>query len=174
MKALTTSLPTRDISDSPISTLAAQACLRGLAGSEVSPPSKGKPGNIGAPSPVNGCLASLSKALHMVGWQEPYSPQAVCSIDRSALIKTTTRSVAVCANRTQVRPLLGRIASRSLEMLDERAYQHWYSRYGVEDEDFQAAVESIRRVSEEYKSLAASDPAGSTKLSAAQRRIRDA
>jgi ribonucleotide reductase alpha subunit len=59
-------------------------------------------------------------------------------------------------------------------MLDERAYQHWYSRYGVEDEDFQAAVESIRRVSEEYKLLAASDPAACTKLSAAQRRIRDA
>jgi hypothetical protein len=61
-----------------------------------------------------------------------------------------------------------------MEMLKERAYQHWYSRYGIEDEDFVAALESIRRVMEEYKLLASVVPNGSSKLSAANRRIRDA
>lgn len=166
VKSLTSTLPTRDLNDTAISTLAAQAWLRGLVSKEVTSSSSAPP----ASPTVEGCTQAIHRALQPVSWQKPSPPEVICSMNRGA--SQARRAAAVCANRTHIEPVLGAIAARCGVMLKARAYQHWYSRHGIEDEDFDAALETLHRVQEQYRE--AGRPEGrEVGCTSALRRIRD-
>jgi hypothetical protein len=59
--------------------------------------------------------------------------------------------LAVCANRTHMSSTITKVLRRAEEMSAHGAYLHWYTRHGIEEEDFAAAFEGLRRVKEEYE-----------------------
>ncbi|KAK6327111.1 hypothetical protein J4Q44_G00027560 [Coregonus suidteri] len=46
--------------------------------------------------------------------------------------------------------LLGHVVQRAGEMLQARAYLHWYQHYGVEEQDFQQALDTCSAAMQEY------------------------
>lgn len=67
-------------------------------------------------------------------------------------ISLSTRMLTVCSNHSSVTRLLGCVVQRATEMLDARAYLHWYERHGLEMEEFQQALNTLSGLMEEYES----------------------
>lgn len=62
----------------------------------------------------------------------------------------SSRLLSVCSNHSSVSCLLGHVVQRAVEMLKARAYLHWYQHYGVEEQDFQQALDACSAVMQEY------------------------
>jgi hypothetical protein len=66
-----------------------------------------------------------------------------------------------------------KVLERAEDKVRARAYTHWYSRHGLEEQDWQAAFEGLRRVAEAYRELGAAAGGGRAVPSRPLRRIRD-
>ena len=104
----------------------------------------------------------LPRALLLAPWRQQYQAQAIETIyslssssppssSSSFPISSTSRGLAVCANRTHMSSTITKVLRRAEEMSAHGAYLHWYTRHGIEEEDFAAAFEGLRRVKEEYE-----------------------
>ncbi|KAI4885566.1 hypothetical protein NFI96_016859 [Prochilodus magdalenae] len=67
-------------------------------------------------------------------------------------ISTSSRLLTVSSNHSSVSGFLGHVVQRAGEMLQARAYLHWYQRYRAEPEDFQQAVNTLLDIIQEYDS----------------------
>ncbi|KAK3571837.1 hypothetical protein QTP86_020468 [Hemibagrus guttatus] len=76
-------------------------------------------------------------------WTDPRNVANVC---------LSARMLTVCSNHSSVTRLLGHVAQRATEMLNARAYLHWYERYGIRTEEFQQALNTLSELIEEYES----------------------
>ncbi|KAJ8415814.1 hypothetical protein AAFF_G00403710 [Aldrovandia affinis] len=62
----------------------------------------------------------------------------------------SSRRLTVCSNHSSASDLLGRVMQRAGEMIQARAYLHWYQRHGLETQDFQQALDALNTVMQEY------------------------
>ena len=62
------------------------------------------------------------------------------------------KSITVCANTTRHLPLVQRLSYRGREMFRSRAFVHWFTRFGVEEDDFYDVFESLDKVVNAYRS----------------------
>ena len=93
--------------------------------------------------------SKLKKAYNTVTWNpfpvdywlsfEPYFGQ--------------TKMTTVLANCSVVLNYVEDVSTRARLMFEERAYLHWYERYGCEKEAFEMAFESVQGIMDNYSSL---------------------
>ena len=62
-------------------------------------------------------------------------------------------SIAVCSNSSFNTTTLRRLNYSCKNMFDAKAYVHWYSRYGIEGEDFQIAIDKIEKLVQAYTEM---------------------
>ena len=62
-----------------------------------------------------------------------------------------TKLATVLANSSVVLDYVDNVQERAGAMFHERAYLHWYERFGCEGETFQQAFESVQRIIDAYK-----------------------
>ena len=113
--------------------------------------------------PFDSALATLlhqdlPRALLLAPWRQQYQAQPIETTyslsfppTSSLPLSSGSRGLAVCANRTCMSSTLGKVLKRAEEMSAHSAYLHWYSRHGIEEADFAAAFEQLRRMKEEYE-----------------------
>ena len=99
----------------------------------------------------------LPHSLRLVPWRQQQHTQVIETVYGlpSSSSSEQPRAVAICANRTQMGACVGKVLGRAEEMARHGAYLHWYTRHGIEKEDFAATFEGLRRVRDEYGDLAA-------------------
>ena len=97
-------------------------------------------------SPVE---AKLKKAYNTVSWN-PFPVDYWMSFEPS-LGMGQTKLGTVLANSSVVLGYMGEVWERANAMFRERAYLHWYERYGCERETFQQAFESVQGVMDIYR-----------------------
>nr|DBA25348.1 TPA: hypothetical protein GDO54_012886 [Pyxicephalus adspersus] len=97
-------------------------------------------------------LMKLKQSYHCVSWN-PFPIQ--CWTDPQNILdpSSNSHSLTVCANHSSAGDLVSGIVGKSHTMYNAGGYLHWYRRYGCEDEDFQAAFNTLDSVVEEYNSL---------------------
>ena len=101
----------------------------------------------------------LPRALLLAPWRQQHQAQALettyslCSSSRISSLppSSSSKGLAVCANRTYMSSTINKVLKRAEEMSAHGAYLHWYTRHGIEGEDFAAAFEGLRRVKKEYE-----------------------
>ena len=64
-----------------------------------------------------------------------------------------TKMVSMLANSAAVRGYLQCVVDRARLMYHERAYLHWYERYGCEGGMFEESFETVERVIENYTTM---------------------
>ncbi|KAJ8288140.1 hypothetical protein COCON_G00007990 [Conger conger] len=64
----------------------------------------------------------------------------------------SSQCLTVCSNHSSASDLLCHVSRRAGDMIQARAYLHWYQRHGLETQDFHQALDSLRTVVQEYKS----------------------
>lgn len=62
-----------------------------------------------------------------------------------------TKSMLVMANRVHIYQILKDLAEVSESKFKARAYLHWYYKYGLEEEDFKEAFETVRVIMDNYE-----------------------
>ncbi|XP_036395775.1 tubulin delta chain-like [Megalops cyprinoides] len=62
----------------------------------------------------------------------------------------SSRRLTVCSNHSSASDLLSRVVRRAGEMIQARAYLHWYQRHGVETQHFQEALDTLNAIIKEY------------------------
>lgn len=92
--------------------------------------------------------AKLKKAYNTVGWN-PFPVDYWMSFEPS--IGQTVKLGTVLANSSVVLGYMGEVWERASVMFREKAYLHWYERYGCERETFQQAFESVQGVMDIYR-----------------------
>ena len=60
------------------------------------------------------------------------------------------RGLTVCSNTDRINDDLLHVLDRSSEMFHSKAYVHWYTRYGCEEEDFTRAFHHLSSVVRAY------------------------
>nr|XP_002121850.1 tubulin delta chain [Ciona intestinalis] len=96
-------------------------------------------------SPNPGLIAKkLKKSYNCVKWN-PFP------IDVWMDHRNHRKSISVCANLTSSGRYIEGIVDKSRLMYDSGAYLHWYSRYGMECDDFKQSFEILRRVANGYR-----------------------
>ena len=63
------------------------------------------------------------------------------------------KMLTVLANSAHIVDHIEHVVQRAGAMYKERAYLHWYERYGCGKETFEGAFETLRRVIDEYSRL---------------------
>jgi len=101
-----------------------------------------------------------SKLFPSVDWN-PYPMDLISttiprlSMDRagtpSSSMGESTRSLSVCVNRTRTALALRPVVRKARAMLDEKAYVHWYTRYGLEASEIADAIDSIDSIITDYQ-----------------------
>lgn len=171
-QAVAASLPSHDDV-----TLGAQVTLRGVDPTALPPfsfPGKTPPPNPFLPpetaTPADPTLAALlqqhlPRALRLAPWLRSCSGGGIAARYSSTtptpagasflapLPPPEARGLALCTNRSDGGAAVGRVLARATEMVEQRAYLHWYERHGVGVDDFAAAFDGLRRVREEYAEL---------------------
>ncbi|XP_042564392.1 tubulin delta chain-like isoform X3 [Clupea harengus] len=107
---------------------------------------------------MSSALNKLKRGHRCVAWNPfPVDHWTVCVIlclfsdpCNEVCLSPNAHLLTVCSNHSSVTSLLDHVVHRTKEMICVRAYLHWYERYGVEDQDFQQAVETLLKVVEEY------------------------
>lgn len=61
------------------------------------------------------------------------------------------KGVVVAANRTRVIELVEHVARRAQEMLEAKAFLHWYEQFGTQRGDVARAVECLWDISDSYR-----------------------
>ena len=88
----------------------------------------------------------------MVGWISKEECLQVRVIDESPFKSVKAlRSATAVANRTQVSKPIRQVLEASLMKLNAKAYLHWYSKFGVEKEDFLKCFDSVSDIVEAYE-----------------------
>ncbi|XP_064203228.1 uncharacterized protein LOC135261154 [Anguilla rostrata] len=63
---------------------------------------------------------------------------------------SSSQCLTVCSNHSSASDLLAQVWRRAGEMIQARAYLHWYQRHGLETQDFQHALDDLSTVMQEY------------------------
>lgn len=163
-KSLQPTIPTRDTTNQPIITLKTRILYRGVSPKALSDSSN----SFAPPEPIDTdlkqAISTTTKCLNHVGWNaqavdlafshEPVkAPLAVQRPKRRSEVPPPSLAISLCSNRGHVVPLVLRSLRKAGVMREARAYLHWYERFGIEAEDFEAAFETSRRVVEDYEAL---------------------
>ncbi|EWM22340.1 cryptic tubulin [Nannochloropsis gaditana] len=126
----------------------------------------------------------LPRALRLPSWRQgspigtvfsSHSQPSILpctSMPAARPFSSSSPGVAICANRTHMSSTVEKVLGRAEEMAEHRAYLHWFHRHGIEDDDFTAAFEGLRRVKEEYDELGSGSDRALRDMSG-RRRIRD-
>lgn len=64
-----------------------------------------------------------------------------------------TKSLSLCVNRAYNGTRLASLLARAELMYDQRAFTHWYERYGVGAAEFAAAFDTVHNIVDDYTSL---------------------
>ncbi len=96
-------------------------------------------------------LDLISTSLPRLTWRQQ---QATGSTSGNAASSSeSTRSLAVCANRSRTAASLVPSVRKARLLLRARAYTHWYTRYGVELSEMHDAVDAVEEVVNDYALL---------------------
>jgi hypothetical protein len=63
------------------------------------------------------------------------------------------RSLAICANRARTPRTLIPVVRKARLLLDNRAYVHWYTRYGMELSEMADAIDAMENIIVDYNKL---------------------
>jgi hypothetical protein len=91
-------------------------------------------------------LDLVTTPLPRLAWRAPTTAAA------SSMAAESHRSLSVCVNRARTALSLAPSIRRARLLLHQRAYVHWYTRYGVELDEMHEAVDAIETVIKDYAS----------------------
>ncbi|XP_078143503.1 uncharacterized protein LOC139924756 [Centroberyx gerrardi] len=98
---------------------------------------------------LSNVLEKLRKGHRCVSWN-PFPIDHWADTNNRLGDSPSSRLLTVCSNHSSVSSLLDHVVQRSKEMLRVNAYFHWYQRYGVEELDFELALETCSAIIQEY------------------------
>lgn len=98
---------------------------------------------------MSNAIKKLKKGHRCVSWN-PFPIDHWTDPNNQFGDSVSSRLLTVCSNHSSVSCLLGHVVQRARDMLQARAYLHWYQRFGVEESDFQQALDTCCSVIEEY------------------------
>jgi uncharacterized protein YodC (DUF2158 family) len=75
------------------------------------------------------------------------------SSSNSSSAVSIDNAVSIVSNVKSTGEKLEAIKDRARDMYEARAYVHWYEKYGVEEDDFEAAFESVECTVEAYRRM---------------------
>ncbi|XP_071100932.1 tubulin delta chain-like [Haliotis cracherodii] len=91
----------------------------------------------------------IKSSYSCVAWNP--MPVDYWSARRNALGPRDSSSITIAANYGSVVDYLETVLERSKVMFEAGAYLHWYDRYGVSTDTFEAAFETLSAVIDDYK-----------------------
>ncbi|KAM3873356.1 tubulin delta chain-like [Diretmus argenteus] len=100
---------------------------------------------------LSNALKKLKKGHRCVSWN-PFPIDHWTDPKNRLGDSCSSRLLTVCSNHSSVSRFLDHVVQRSKEMLRAGAYVHWYQRYGVEESDFELAMETCSAIIQEYGS----------------------
>jgi tubulin delta len=92
----------------------------------------------------------LGKAFKHASWFPEMSQLRDITYSLEQPLPWEDKSITVCANTTRHIPVMQRLSSRGREMFRSRAFVHWFTRFGIEEDDFFDVFESLDRVVDAY------------------------
>lgn len=92
-------------------------------------------------------LDLVTTPLPRMAWRAPGQQSGVSAAGGEA-----SRSLSVCVNRARTALSLAPAVRRARLLLHQRAYVHWYTRYGIEIDEMHDAVDSIESIMQDYAS----------------------
>uniref|UniRef100_A0A674BV52 Tubulin/FtsZ 2-layer sandwich domain-containing protein n=1 Tax=Salmo trutta TaxID=8032 RepID=A0A674BV52_SALTR len=105
-------------------------------------------GNKGGYFLMSNALQKFKKGQRCVSWN-PF-PLDHWTGEQYVGDAPSSRLLSVCSNHSSVSCLFGHVVQPAVEMLQARAYLHWYQHYGVKEQDFQQALDACSAVMQEY------------------------
>ncbi|EKX50064.1 hypothetical protein GUITHDRAFT_135732 [Guillardia theta CCMP2712] len=84
----------------------------------------------------------LCRSAEQVSWMK--GPKSFVYGSPRPIFKHSTKSLTWATTRSSYLPAFTHILHRCEDMLESRAYLHWYVRYGLRAEDMQEAIELMR------------------------------
>lgn len=96
--------------------------------------------------------AKLKKAYSVVDWN-PFPIDYWLSLEPKMMGHHHSKLASILANSSVVLDYVETVQERASVMFKERAYLHWYERYGCGQEDFEQAFECVQGIVDNYKEL---------------------
>ncbi|XP_029602502.1 uncharacterized protein LOC115187663 isoform X3 [Salmo trutta] len=106
-------------------------------------------GNKGGYFLMSNALQKFKKGQRCVSWN-PFPLDHWTDPLNKVGDAPSSRLLSVCSNHSSVSCLFGHVVQPAVEMLQARAYLHWYQHYGVKEQDFQQALDACSAVMQEY------------------------
>eukprot|EP00040_Diaphanoeca_grandis_P023992 m.131251 g.131251 ORF g.131251 m.131251 type:complete len:440 (-) comp29532_c0_seq1:61-1380(-) len=129
-------LPRYDVNKAKISTISAQLILRGFKSDQR--------------TELPALLKTAKRMLSPASWN-PF-PLDI-RYDATEFITAPATSAALLANRSDVVDPLKEALHKTVLMYDAKAYWHWYTRCGMEDDDMITAMETVQSVITAYSDI---------------------
>ena len=100
-------------------------------------------------------LPKLAKIYKYTSWYPDNTMMKFHNISRSygKPASGDNVSIACCSNSSKNTNTLRRLNYSCRNMYNAKAYVHWYSRYGIENTDFEIAMDKIETIVQSYNSV---------------------
>eukprot|EP00944_MAST-04C_sp_MAST-4C-sp1_P005413 g5413.t1 len=101
---------------------------------------------------TKGLLKKLSNVCKYSSWYGDHGALKFHNVSRSLERPASgeNASIAVCSNSSKNIPTLKRLNYNCKNMLDAKAYVHWYTKFGLELSDFEQGIARIDRIADIY------------------------